>query len=417
MKCKLSTNRGYIEKKTLKYLNSPQYNYVLWIIGRSKTPLSRYKVMKELNGNTYTYDIIDNLAARLYETEFLFNITELFSQEDINTKKIIILKKINRILDLQIDFLKNSNDDLLTTKDIQIIIYNQEETNDGKKGLSFILFGTSRNYLRCILLYIPSIDQFENKLYIDETLTVSNVYIEKENIQLQKEKKYIKEFEVRLSLNKKRQILVYLLKNRSNITINYLDLTYDDKTNNLINKKKEEYPNLTIGGIREITPEIERAVKDPKNWRFLLNFRGVLLFLAGFSNSKDKKTYKRIKEVISNERIKKLAPFLQYWDDFEKEGFPVIKLLIKIADELKDQLHYESTDLSSNNNSYLLKRATERYFVAWLNYFYHRGISMRKLNETSNESDSVKIFLEYKQSILNFLKVSHENDIKTIERL
>ena len=71
--------------------------------------------MKKLNGNTYIYDIIDNLSARLYETEFLFNITELFSREDCtNTKKITTLKKINRILNLQIDFLKNYKGDTLT---------------------------------------------------------------------------------------------------------------------------------------------------------------------------------------------------------------------------------------------------------------------------------------------------------------
>ncbi len=86
--------------------------------------------------------------------------------------------------------------------------------------------------------------------------------------------------------------------------------------------------------------------------------------------------YKRIKEVISNERIKELAPFLQHWDIFEKEGFPVINLLIKIAVEFKDQLNYETTDFS-NNNRYLLKKATERYFISWINYFDYIWISVR----------------------------------------
>ena len=64
--------------------------------------------------------------------------------------------------------------------------------------------------------------------------------------------------------------------------------------------------------------------------------------------------YKRIKEVISNERIKELASFLQYWDNFEKEGFPVINLLIKIAVEFKDQLNYETTDFSNNQQNAIL---------------------------------------------------------------
>ncbi len=235
--------------------------------------------MKKLNGNTYIYDIIDNLSARLYETEFLFNITELFSREDCtNIKKITTLKKINNILNLQIDFLKNYKGDTLLTNDIQIIISDKKGNTDDKKELSFILFGTSINYLYCISLYIPSRDQFKNKLYIDESLTVSTVYIKKEIIRLEKDKEHIKEFEVRLSLNKKGEILVNLLKNRSNVIVYYLDVTYDDRTINLINKKKVEHPNLTIAGLRESFPQLNKAIMNSKNWRYILNFRGFLLF-------------------------------------------------------------------------------------------------------------------------------------------
>ena len=375
--------------------------------------------MKKLNGNTYIYDIIDNLAARLYETKFLFNITELFSREDCtNTKKITTLKKINGILNLQIDFLKNYKDDTLTANDILIIISDKKETNDEeKKELSFILFGTSINYLYCISLYIPSIDQFKNKLHIDETLTVSKVYREKEVIRLEKDREHIKKFEVRLSLNKKGEILVNLLKNRSNVIVYYLDVTYENRTLNSINKMKCEHPNLTIAGLREFFPVLNRAVSDSKNWRYTLNFRGFLLFLIGISNISNKKIMcKRIKEVILNERIKELAPFLQYWDIFEKEGFPVIKLLIKIADELKDQLNYETTDLS-NNNSYLLKRATEYYFIRWINYFDYIWISRGLYKENNIQESDFKIFQVYKIKILNFLKASYENDIKSIKRL
>jgi len=127
--------------------------------------------------------------------------------------------------------------------------------------------------------------------------------------------------------------------------------------------------------------------------------------------------YKRIKEVISNERIKELASFLQYWDNFEKEGFPVINLLIKIAVEFKDQLNYETTDFS-NNNRYLLKKATERYFISWINYFDYIWISVSGLYKKSNIQEAdFKIFQEYKIKILNFLKASYENDIKSIKKL
>jgi len=109
-------------------------------------------------------------------------------------------------------------------------------------------------------------------------LTVLKVYIEKEIIRLEKDKEHIKEFEVRLSLNKKGEILVNLLKNRSNVIVYYLDFTYDDRTINLINKKKVEHPNLNITGLRESFPQLNRAVMNSKNWRYTLNFRGFLLF-------------------------------------------------------------------------------------------------------------------------------------------
>ena len=109
-------------------------------------------------------------------------------------------------------------------------------------------------------------------------MTVLKVYIEKEIIRLEKDKEHIKEFEVRLSLNKKGEILVNLLKNRSNVIVYYLDFTYDDRTINLINKKKVEHTNLTIAGLRESFPQLNRAVMNSKNWRYTLNFRGFLLF-------------------------------------------------------------------------------------------------------------------------------------------
>ena len=432
----MSTNISYLEKRSRKYLNNPKYSKILWIIGKSKTPISRYQVMREYSisiKDVYIYEIIGNLAGRLYETKFLFNLTELFLEEkSIKLKIIEILKKMNQILDLNIEFLKKGNEDLLTPENIYTVFPSNEKEgkiNEGEKETLIIGFGTTTN-LYSLALNIPNIDRL-NSMYIDTDLSVSKIFMESDEIERRRlEEENRKRFEVRLTLNKKKEILVKLLKNRSNITVNYLELTYDDNTINLLNKKKGEYPNLTIGGLRDAFPEVNRAVSNSENWRYLLNFRGLLLFLACISNSYNKivkeeeiLTKKKIlneqfKEVISNERIKELAPFLKYWDAFEKEGFPVIKLLIKIADELKDQLNYESTDLSSNNNDYLLKRVTERYFVAWLNYFYYRGISIKGLNEESiKESDSMKIFLEYKKNILNFLKVSYENDIKTIERL
>ena len=47
--------------------------------------------------DVYIYEIIGNLAGRLYDTKFLFNLTELFLEEkSIKLKIIEILKKMNQ---------------------------------------------------------------------------------------------------------------------------------------------------------------------------------------------------------------------------------------------------------------------------------------------------------------------------------
>lgn len=128
------------------------------------------------------------------------------------------------------------------------------------------------------------------------------------------------------------------------------------------------------------------------------NFRGLLLFLylckilrlkkdirndfknrPGKTKSKDdtristlgkrkyNQTVRKIRRIIGKDHILKKAPFLKYWQDFEKCGFDVIELLLQIAEELHSQLH-----IDAENDKYLLRRASERYFVEAENYCHER---------------------------------------------
>ena len=70
-----------------------------------------------------------------------------------------------------------------------------------------------------------------------------------------------------------------------------------------------------------------------------------------------KSSTERIYQVIRNPNVIKEAPFLKDSQFLEDLGFDVVDLLLKISQEVIHQLH-----IDSNNDSYLLIRATGRYF-------------------------------------------------------
>ena len=80
---------------------------------------------------------------------------------------------------------------------------------------------------------------------------------------------------------------------------------------------------------------------NDENLVYVLNFKGLLLFLLNLSRSGLKKSLirKQISDVISNPKTIEIAPFLKYWDDFEKAGFDVFSSLKEIATELEH--HHE----------------------------------------------------------------------------
>jgi hypothetical protein len=152
---------------------------------------------------------------------------------------------------------------------------------------------------------------------------------------------------------------------------------------------------------------------------YLLNFRGLLLYLINeylilknqsvdytkknernqFNYRKDignsnirynSKIFKRVRKVISNPEVVKKAIFLTNWDAFEKQGFDVIDMLLKISFELHNQLNIDSYE-----DTYLLRRATERYFISLENFYYNAEFSL----VLGNKKSKLEEFQLLKQSI------------------
>jgi hypothetical protein len=76
---------------------------------------------------------------------------------------------------------------------------------------------------------------------------------------------------------------------------------------------------------------------------------------------------REIQRIFDNPTIQERAPFLKYWRDFERCGFNGVELSLEIAGELYTQLH-----IDAEHDKYLLRRASERYFVGVENYCYER---------------------------------------------
>jgi hypothetical protein len=96
---------------------------------------------------------------------------------------------------------------------------------------------------------------------------------------------------------------------------------------------------------------VDRYYDSNDKYFYCLNILGFLLLT---SNS-EKIGLQKIREVISNSSIVKVAPFLEYWEEFEVMGFKVMDELLSIGNIYKDQI-------SKCDSVTLLEfRVTEKY--------------------------------------------------------
>jgi hypothetical protein len=140
---------------------------------------------------------------------------------------------------------------------------------------------------------------------------------------------------------------------------------YRDKTiNNHELKAKQDRVNIA----KELLPKIDEKIESrgSKDWRYSLSFRGFLLYLFNEYHLETRNRTRIIHKVILSPLVLDQAPFLKDCKHFEEHGFDVIDMLFQIAVELRNQLH-----IDAEGDFYLLRRASERYFVELENYFYH----------------------------------------------
>lgn len=152
----------------------------------------------------------------------------------------------------------------------------------------------------------------------------------------------------------------------------------------------------------------KRKKYDRRRWRYSLNFRGLLLYLDGESKAR-RRDRRRVHHVLSNPLIIEQAPFLAHWHEFESAGFDVIGTLLQIGSEFENLLDYDA--------DYLLLRASERYFIAFSNFFdrYRSAGSFHIYAQKVSRETDARI-LQYRLQMLREQKVSLEKEIATVDR-
>ena len=176
------------------------------------------------------------------------------------------------------------------------------------------------------------------------------------------EQKKVNELIVR---NEDRTKLIYT-KKRIPDRIWFLNIILNDKArklnplfaqywNYIRNWHQGSYMKLPVEISYQINNHLDcmNIINDSGHWKYSLNFRGFVLFLAGESKTGSEQ---RIRDVISNPTIFTIAPFLDYWDKFEQIGFDVIKTLKKVGSDFESHLFLK--DFADKDLLYLI---TQRY--------------------------------------------------------
>jgi hypothetical protein len=115
----------------------------------------------------------------------------------------------------------------------------------------------------------------------------------------------------------------------------------------------------------EATSEIEKMCRQTGNRRYVLNFRGFLLFLNGESKSTVHGSKDRIRKVMLNPNTISHVPVLMYWQDFEKMKFDPISVLKGLVRGFGESAIVDRSIDTDN----LLLRITERYYEKVTRHF------------------------------------------------
>jgi hypothetical protein len=211
---------------------------------------------------------------------------------------------------------------------------------------------------------------------------------------LPKQHKLLKEFvDIGNSLRSRRDINFYESILNENIDIEKENFSNNEKFYDLRQAKKT---------IRKNIDELNRIMGDREYFSYSLNFRGLLLFLILYGSARKSKSHDLLFDnVFSNPSIVNIAPFLKYLKQFEELGFKWKELVLTIAEELRTQLHLDTSD-----GVFLLERATERYYKEFQKYILFLNLSPSHLSLIKNYEKSIISLLKHsiksKQTVFSF---------------
>ena len=357
------------------YLTKEKYRHLLWVIGTSSKPLTTYQIKEKLQekkwfektNSPYIFEMIKNLHIGFKDSHF----QHLFDWNKIpNDKynKIRLLNYLKDSLKIDLDYYENleiSNNNSI----IQITIDSDKKIIMKKASVHF----------------------------------VDVIYLNKD----------IKQKQFSFLIKNKHQICIPSLTNTNtlesffdlfyNKKILFLDKELKPKYQNLINQKKESYKQLPKQSYtaKELNHEIEEIFMNNRLYVYSLNIRGLILYILAEIENENKVNSERYKgkkrKINHNSQISRVIenlakhysmkfPFLYNYIEMRKiiskidtpnnfESHYEIKILRKIAEELKHQIYfderYSNSDLDYNNNNLINYWVTKRYFTEIYHYFVH----------------------------------------------
>ena len=397
------------------YLTKEKYRDLLWIVGTSSKPLSTYQIKEKLEekkefaktSSPYVYEMIKKLHVGFIDSHFQY----LFNWDTI-TKNNYHKRLLNYFKNkLQID--------LDQYDDIKII-------------------NNSNNIIRIEIDYDKKIvmkkdsPRFVNVTYTNKNKTDSFIFLIKNRNKI-----CIPNF----IFNNPLESFIDLFYTK---TILFLDKELKPKYQKIVTQKRDIYKNLESQNAKEeLNREIEEIYMNNELYVYSLNIRGLILYILAEihnenkNNSNGNKVKKRkinhnpqISRVIENlaEHYPKKFPFLYNYIEMKKiiskihssyhfEKYYEVKILRKIADELKYQIHfderYTNSDLDFNNNDMINYWITKRYFTEIIHYFAY----LSPFSGNDNQSEFSNLFTDYKRKMITIMEECLKKEQKSLRNL
>lgn len=253
-----------------KYLNSPKYTELLRIVGRSRKPLSIYAMMKELNDDTYVYEMVKNLCPSHFRPQIARKLCTLEELVKIHEKPDLKNRLFRQLdTDLHLGYYK-------TEKEVESTDHDQDHDDKDNSRLK-----TGWKKIRSGLVFTMCYDsgpislikfKIKNKKLIG--ISPLRVVIEGADEGQQGERQY--GTALREHKTGEYVIYYYIPKKASAglAKVDYLEaITINENEKGL---SKSEY----------FSEDLEY---DYKNLLYMINFKGLVLFLFNVSTLPSKK--------------------------------------------------------------------------------------------------------------------------------